>query len=48
MTGEMFEQVYNTAANQNPKGHVSVESMRGVIDDIQAHQVMTGQHPMAV
>ncbi|VDI52397.1 Hypothetical predicted protein [Mytilus galloprovincialis] len=48
MTGEMFEQVYNTAAKQNPKGHVSVESIRGVIDDIQAHQVMTGQHPMAV
>ncbi|CAC5414683.1 EF-hand domain-containing family member B [Mytilus coruscus] len=48
MTGEMFDQVYNMAAKQNPKGHVSVESIRGVIDDIQAHQVMTGQHPMAV
>lgn len=48
MTGEMFTQVYNTAANQHPKGHVSVESFRGVLDDIQAHQVMTGKHPMAV
>lgn len=48
MTGEMFEQVYNTAAKQHLKGHVSVESFRGVLDDIQAHQVTTGKHPMAL
>ncbi|KAK3083356.1 hypothetical protein FSP39_020708 [Pinctada imbricata] len=48
ITGEDFEQLYNTAASQHPKGHVSVESFRGVLDDAQAKKVMTGQHALAV
>ena len=48
MTGNVFEQVYDNAAKQHPKGDVSVESFRAVLDDIQAHQIVTGKHPMAV
>lgn len=48
MTGENFEDLYNTAASQHPKGHVSVESFRGVLDDIQAQKIATKEHPLAV
>lgn len=48
MTGENFEELYNTAAAQHPKGHVSVESFRGVLDEIQAQKIATKEHPLAV
>jgi len=48
MTGETFENFYNTAAAKHPKRFVSVESFRSVLDDLQATRVRSGQHPLAV
>ncbi|XP_060065621.1 EF-hand domain-containing family member B-like [Ylistrum balloti] len=48
MTGENVETLYQTAAKQHPKGHVSVESFRGVLDDVLANQVLEGKHPLAI
>ncbi|ESO84516.1 hypothetical protein LOTGIDRAFT_131996, partial [Lottia gigantea] len=48
MTGQTLEDVYNIAAASHPKGDVCVESFRNVLDDYQAFQVQSGQHPLAV
>jgi hypothetical protein len=48
MTGENFEELYKTAASRHPKGHVSVESFRSVLDDIQAQKIASKEHPLAV
>lgn len=48
MTGENVEALYQTAARQHPKGHVSVESFRGVLDDTLANKVLEGKHPLAI
>ena len=48
MTRADMEELYAAAGKQHPKGHVSVESFRAVLDDVLAHQVMTGAHPLAV
>ncbi|KAJ8320714.1 hypothetical protein KUTeg_002358 [Tegillarca granosa] len=48
MTRENLEQLYDTAAQLHPKGFVSVESFRNILDEIQADQVKSGQHPMVI
>lgn len=48
MTGETFENFYKAAADKHPKGHVSVESFRNVLDELQAYDVQTKKHPVAV
>ncbi|XP_052815590.1 EF-hand domain-containing family member B-like [Mya arenaria] len=48
MTGETFLNFYDTAAQRHPKGFVSVESFRSVMDELQATRVRSGQHPLAV
>lgn len=39
MTLDTFDTIYNQAAQRHPKGEVSVESFRGVLDEIQAAQL---------
>lgn len=48
MTGETLETVYRSVASAHPKGHVSVESFRNALDEIQASMILSGEHPMAV
>ena len=48
MTGETFENFYNFAAKKHPKGFVSVESFRSVLDDLEARKVETGEHALAI
>lgn len=48
MTGETFEHFYDLAAKKHPKGFVSVESFRNVLDELQATKVEIGEHAMAV
>jgi len=48
MTGETLESIYRSIAEQHPKGHVSVESFRNALDQVQAAQVEAKAHPMAV
>ena len=48
MTGETFENFYKAAADKHPKGHVSVESFRNVMDELQAYAVETKKHPLTV
>ena len=48
MTGETFENFYKAAADKHPKGHVSVESFRSVLDELQAHDVQTKKHALSV
>ena len=48
MTGETFENFYKAAADKHPKGHVSVESFRNVLDELQASDVESKKHPLAV
>ncbi|XP_074654131.1 EF-hand domain-containing family member B-like [Tubulanus polymorphus] len=39
MTGEVFDQLWKTAEKRHPKGYVSVELFRNVLDELQASQV---------
>lgn len=48
MTGETLETLYKQVASEHPKGHVSVESFRNILDEILAAKVQAGDHPMAV
>ncbi|XP_071100743.1 EF-hand domain-containing family member B-like [Haliotis cracherodii] len=48
MPGETFESVWRCAADRHPKGHVSLEAFRNVLDDIQAEDIKFENHPMAV
>ncbi|KAK7111234.1 EF-hand domain-containing family member B-like [Littorina saxatilis] len=48
MTGETLEAIYRSVASQHPKGHVSVESFRNALDEVQAAQIAMNDHPMAV
>lgn len=48
MTGETFENFYDEAAKKHPKGFVSVESFRNVLDERQALAVNSGAHAFAV
>ncbi|KAK7507423.1 hypothetical protein BaRGS_00001358 [Batillaria attramentaria] len=48
MTGETLEKLYQQVASEHPKGHVSVESFRNILDELVAAQVKTGEHPLAV
>ncbi|KAL3855117.1 hypothetical protein ACJMK2_014346 [Sinanodonta woodiana] len=48
MTGQTMEDLYRAAAAKHPKGHVSVESFRNILDEIQAVQVAEKTHPLAV
>ena len=48
MTGETLENIYRHVAKQHPKGHVSVESFRNALDEINEVMVKTGSHPLAV
>jgi hypothetical protein len=48
MTGETFENLFNFAAKKHPKGFVSVESFRSVLDDLEAAKIEIGEHALAV
>lgn len=48
MTGETFDQIFRHVALQHPKGHVSVESFRNALDEVQASLVASGAHPLSV
>ena len=48
MTSETLEAIYRHVATEHPKGHVSVESFRNALDEVQAALIAKGQHPMAV
>ena len=48
MTGEQMENAYRLAAANHPKGHVSVEAFRNVLDEIQVEQIRAGVHPMSL
>lgn len=48
MTGETLENFYDMAAKKHPKGYVSVESFRGILDEEMATKVKIGQHALAV
>lgn len=48
LTGETFENLYQSAAKLHPKGFVSVEAFRAVLDDLQATKIQLCQHPLAV
>ena len=48
MTGETLETVYRHVAAEHPKGHVSVESFRNALDEVQAAMIVSGEHPLAV
>ena len=39
MTRDDFDKVYDLAASQHPRGHVCVESIRGVLDELQATEI---------
>merc|ERR1712087_844220 len=39
MTGETLETIYRNVAAEHPKGHVSVESFRGALDEVQAAKI---------
>ncbi|XP_064646873.1 EF-hand domain-containing family member B-like [Lineus longissimus] len=41
MTGQTFEEIWAVAASRHPKGEVSVESFRNVLDMCQANQIIT-------
>ena len=44
MTLQQFDEIYEEAAKRHPKGHVSVESFRGVLDEIRASEVVDTEH----
>ncbi|CAG5126009.1 unnamed protein product, partial [Candidula unifasciata] len=48
MTGEEMEKAYKKAASSHPKGFVSVESFKNVLDDVQVSQIRAGIHPVAL
>jgi len=48
MTGQTFEDLYDAASKSHPKGFVSVESFRNVLDELGAYKVETKEHPLAV
>ncbi|XP_076458604.1 EF-hand domain-containing family member B-like [Babylonia areolata] len=48
MTDEVFDSIYRRVSSEHPQGHVSVESFRAALDDLQASSIATGQHPLAV
>jgi hypothetical protein len=39
MTGQTFDEIWEVAASRHPRGEVSVESFRNVLDLCQANQV---------
>ena len=48
MTGQSLEDIYDAAARRHPKGFVSVESFRNILDELQANEVECGKHPLAL
>lgn len=44
MTLQQFDDIYNEAAKRDPKGDVSVESFRSVLDEIRAAEVSESEH----
>ena len=44
MTRDDFDKVYDLAACQHPQGHVCVESLRGVLDCLQADEIKEKQN----
>ena len=44
MTRDDFDKVYELAASQHPQGHVCVESIRGVLDGLQATEIKEKQN----
>ena len=48
MTGETLDKIYKCTASNHPKGHVSIEGFRNTLDMLEAKDVVTGKHKMAV
>ncbi|XP_059165045.1 EF-hand domain-containing family member B-like [Physella acuta] len=48
LTGEELDKVYKMASQTHPKGHVSVESFRNILDEIQVRQIRAGIHPVSL
>lgn len=48
MTGEEMETAFKMASDCHPKGHVSVEGFRNVLDEIQVQRIKAGEHPMSL
>ncbi|XP_041374542.1 EF-hand domain-containing family member B-like [Gigantopelta aegis] len=48
MTGETLHKLYKYTAENHPKGDVSVESFRTTLDQLDARDIVTGKHKMAV
>lgn len=48
MTGEEMEKAYKMAASIHPKGCVSVESFKNMLDETQVSQIRAGVHPVAL
>ena len=44
MTLQNFDDIYDEAAKRHPKGLVSVESFRSVLDEIRANEVNETEH----
>ena len=44
MTRDDFDKVYDLAASQHPRGQVCVESLRGVLDLLQASEISEKQY----
>ena len=46
MTLHQFDDIYDEAAKRDPKGDVSVESFRSVLDEIRAAEVSENEHKL--
>jgi len=46
MLCETFDRLYDIAATQSPKGHVSVDSFRGVMEQVQEEAVDKYKHKL--
>lgn len=46
MTLQQFDEIYDEAARRHPKGTVSVESFRSILDEIRASEVAETEHQL--
>ncbi|KAL8601471.1 hypothetical protein ACOMHN_000413 [Nucella lapillus] len=47
MNEDTMDAVYSRVSAEHPQGHVSVETFRHALDDIQCGQIRAGNHPLA-
>jgi len=43
MTTDVFEKIWETASTRHPNGLVSVESFRGIMDEVNAQKLAEAQ-----